>query len=274
MMRSIPLRLAGLGLAAVMFTTCSDGGPTASSPLSSSVPGPVSSPQVNGSGPLLSSAGREASNSEVFSCEATEEVRVRFSDPGWVRNHEVGLYVKFTGVFEGNPTLRVWWNYESATPSFEDVALAGPDTYRMGDALVIEKILEHAYPPVTEATKGKVRVELLLDGRRGYCARVREVVLTPQTKSVGNIASGLPSGYCGCYIRGKYTGNDPYDMTKNNCTPSFVNDAKWIHVGTQGVCITSWAGGRVIDVEKACASTDSKLRSITGGNTICVYSTN
>lgn len=113
---------------------------------------------------------------EDFNCTNVEEVRVRFSDPGFIDRLNVGLFVKFVGMPAGHKTLRVWWNYATDFESFQDVSVGDGDVNPEDSSKRdVDMVVEHAYDTVGSK---QVRVELILAGESGNCARNRDIFLT------------------------------------------------------------------------------------------------
>ena len=126
------------------------------------------------------SEGNEAPEStpvEEFSCTNVEMVRARFSQPGYVEHNKVGLYVFFRGIPEGEKRLRIWWDYMGRRDVSRDVRIeSGEESF--------ENVLEHVYKGLTEPTTFMVRVQVIVDGLRGQCARNREVDVRPPPSGV------------------------------------------------------------------------------------------
>lgn len=181
-------RAAGAAFVALLAASC--GGPTAPS----STDG-VARATPAGQGGLLSLApSSSAERVEEFNCSDVEEVRVRFSDPGYVRGSRVGLYASYAGVPPGEKLLRVWWDYEHDATSFQDVALGEGEVWRDDPNLFdLEHLVEHVYQPVGPPER-LVRAELIIRGKTGNCARNRVVVLSFEPPVV-TATSGAP-GAC------------------------------------------------------------------------------
>ena len=126
------------------------------------------------------SEGKEAPESTPaaeFSCTNVEMVRARFSQPGYVEHNKVGLYVFFRGIPEGEKRLRIWWDYLGRRDVSRDVRIeSGEESF--------ENVLEHVYEGLTEPTTFVVRVQVIVDGLRGQCARNREVDVRPPPSGV------------------------------------------------------------------------------------------
>lgn len=134
---------------------------------------------------------RQLTVNEDFTCENVEEVRVRFSDPGFVDRLNVGLFVKFIGIPPGTKTLRIWWDFET-DDTYQDVDVGDGDVNPEHESLFdVEMIVEHAYS--TGGDK-RVRVELILEGETGNCSRNRDVFVTPD--SFDHVASFGGLGAC------------------------------------------------------------------------------
>lgn len=180
--------------ASLALAACGDSGPTSLTG-SSDVP----SREIATSRPALAPTGALDNIGEDFDCTHVETVRVRFSDPGYVEDDRVGLYVFFTGLPEGPKRLRIWWDYENDAVHFRDFVFPEEETE-------IEETYEHRYEGLSEPTEMLVRVELIRDGLTGNCPRNRRVLVSPpigaskptapttQTASVGP-AIGSVDGY-------------------------------------------------------------------------------
>ena len=137
------------------------------------------------------SEGKEAPESTPaaeFSCTNVEMVRARFSQPGYVEHNKVGLYVFFRGIPEGEKRLRIWWDYLGRRDVSRDVRIeSGEESF--------ENVLEHVYEGLTEPTTFVVRVQVIVDGLRGQCARNREVDVRPPPSGVQ--PSGVQTAFVG-----------------------------------------------------------------------------
>ena len=115
-------------------------------------------------------------------------VRARFSQPGYVEHNKVGLYVFFRGIPEGEKRLRIWWDYLGRRDVSRDVRIeSGEESF--------ENVLEHVYEGLTEPTTFVVRVQVIVDGLRGQCARNREVDVRPPPSGVQ--PSGVQTAFVG-----------------------------------------------------------------------------
>ena len=208
-------------VAVLALWSCSDD----SGPTSTSIDLPSSTAQTRETTTGLSwppSGLAKALNSdpnEEFNCTNVGEVFVRFSDPGFVDENLVGLYVNYSGMPAGLKTLRVWWDYENAPTTWLDTIL--------GDVSAHEGVMEHAYDRITQDTKIKVRVEVIIADKTGNCARNRYVTVGPGTKVE---ASGSATGFATARLNGRGTkdlvfvfvpaGTDLPDVTayRNYCT--------------------------------------------------------
>ena len=137
------------------------------------------------------SEGKEAPESTPaaeFSCTNVEMVRARFSQPGYVEHNKVGLYVFFRGIPEGEKRLRIWWDYLGRRDVSRDIRIeSGEESF--------ENVLEHVYEGLTEPTTFVVRVQVIVDGLRGECARNREVDVRPPPSGVQ--PSGVQTAFVG-----------------------------------------------------------------------------
>jgi len=166
-------------LALLLAASC--GGPTSPSPgepSASSAKTTNSATTTNGDGTLGLAASATPEIFEEFNCRDLEEVHLRFSDPGYVRGSDVGLYASYAGVPAGEKLLRVWWDYANDPTLYHDWRLGEGDVRRDDPSLFdLDFLAEHAYPPVTEPVQRLVRAELILLGKTGNCARNRLVTL-------------------------------------------------------------------------------------------------
>jgi hypothetical protein len=149
----------------------------------------------------LSSRYREAGISgasdvvEEFNCTHVQEVFVRFSQPGYVLDNAVGLYVSYTGLPAGRKLLRVWWDYEGTPGAYQDFHVGEGEVQRDDDSLFDhESVVEHAYAGVGGPTEYRVRAEMILVGKTGNCARVRNVTVTPGDREVQSVAGPIVNG--------------------------------------------------------------------------------
>ena len=176
-------------VALLVVTACAlDSNPTA---VSSLPPNAVSSLPPNVDQKDEVTEGNEAPESTPaveFSCTNVEMVRARFSQPGYVEHNKVGLYVFFRGIPEGEKRLRIWWDYLGRRDVSRDVRIeSGEESF--------ENVLEHVYEGLTEPTTFVVRVQVIVDGLRGQCARNREVDVRPPPSGVQT--SGVQTAFVG-----------------------------------------------------------------------------
>jgi hypothetical protein len=145
--------------------------------------------------PLSSSTGS-------FDCSQLDEVRVRFSDPGYLDHLRVGLYVQYVGVPPGPKKLRVWWNYQNAFNAFQDIRIDDADLERIEGREVYGRVIEHEYEPVEAPTPRQVRAELYVLGTSGGCARNRDIVIRPNGPATEEDTSGQPcdGGPCRVFV--------------------------------------------------------------------------
>jgi hypothetical protein len=161
-----------VGVVSLLASACGDRSPTGESALSPSAPA------------SFQTAAPLSSSTPTFDCSQLEEVRVRFSDPGFIDHLHVGLYVQYVGVPPGPKKLRIWWDYDNAFGSFQDIRIEDSDLERIGGREVYGNVIEHRYEPVSATTAKKVRAELYLLGVSGGCARNRDIVIRPSGRVV------------------------------------------------------------------------------------------
>ena len=130
----------------------------------------------------------ESTPAAEFSCTNVEMVRARFSRPGYVEHNKVGLYVFFRGIPEGEKRLQIWWDYLGRRDVSRDVRIESGEE-------IFENVLEHVYEGLTEPTTFTVRVQVIVDGLRGQCARNREVDVRPPPSGVQT--SGVQTAFVG-----------------------------------------------------------------------------
>ncbi len=132
----------------------------------------------------------ETTPPEEFNCTNVEIVRARFSQPGYVEHNKAGLYVFFRGIHEGEKRLRIWWNYLERRDVSRDVRIeSGEESF--------EDVLEHVYEGLTELMTFVVRVQVMVDGLRGECARNREVDVRPPPSPSGGQAPPVQTAFVG-----------------------------------------------------------------------------
>ena len=158
----------------LLLSACGDRTPTGESGASS----PPSASVAVQAGQVLSSS------TATFDCSQLEEVRVRFSDPGFLDHLRVGLYVQYVGVPTGQKKLRIWWDYDNAFDRFQDIRIDDSDLERLSGREVYGNVIEHQYEPVSASTPRKVRAELYVAGVSGGCARNRDILIRPASPVV------------------------------------------------------------------------------------------
>jgi hypothetical protein len=141
-----------------------------------------------------------SSSTAMFGCDQLEEVRVRFSDPGFLDHLRVGLYVQYVGVPPGPKKLRIWWDYQNAFNAFQDIRIDDADLERIEGREVYGRVIEHEYDPVADPTPRQVRAELYIGGFSGGCARNRDIVIRPAGPVVEEDSSHRPCGGGPCRV--------------------------------------------------------------------------
>jgi len=175
--------------ASLLLSACGDRTPTGES-----APLPTSSAPVS-----LQATTPLSSSTATFDCSQLDEVRVRFSDPGFLDHRRVGLYVQYAGLPPGQKKLRVWWDYRNAFDAFQDVRIDDSNVERIDGREVYGDVIEHEYGPVTAPTQRQVRAELYVQGASGGCARNRDILLRPSGPVVEDDA-GQPCGGRPCRV--------------------------------------------------------------------------
>jgi hypothetical protein len=175
---------------ALLCSACSDRTPTGAGDESASRP-PAP----------FQTATALSSTASAFDCSQLEEVRVRFSDPGYLDHLRVGLYVQYVGVPPGPKKVRIWWDYQNAFGSFQDVRIDDADLERVEGRDVYGRVIEHEYEEVSAATPRQVRAELMIGGLSGGCARNRDIVVLPSGPVIEeDSSSSSPCGGGPCRV--------------------------------------------------------------------------
>ena len=129
-----------------------------------------------------------AAGATSFSCDDLEDVRARFTDPGFVAGDVVGYYLAYRGLPPGEKRLEVHWDEHNPSGQVDRFEL-GAGTAR-GDGLFdLEGVVGHEYPNVQGTETKKARANLFIDGLSGQCSRVRDVTVT-QGSGSGYAAGG------------------------------------------------------------------------------------
>jgi len=118
--------------------------------------------------PVASELGGVARTPELKSCGHAEGAAMRFSAPGYIVGTSVGLFVRYEGVAAGARSLRIWWDWDNHPELFRDVGVSNDDPF--------EHVFSHVYANALAGETRTVRTELVVDGRREECIRVRRVV--------------------------------------------------------------------------------------------------
>ena len=97
----------------------------------------------------VSSADRQSATRTVerFDCADLQEVRVRFSAPGFVDATHVGLYYNYIGLPAGEKHLEIEWDEEAEPEIFERVDLGPGEVQRFNNALFDLKGIVRAQLP-------------------------------------------------------------------------------------------------------------------------------
>jgi hypothetical protein len=113
-----------------------------------------------------------------FSCEDIEEIRARFSDPGFAFGNVVGLYLSYRGAPPGDKILKMTWDEHNAAGVVEEAEIGPGDP--IGEGLFfLEGMVTHEYDHVNSTETKTVRANLRIVGRDGSCSRVRDVTVSP-----------------------------------------------------------------------------------------------
>jgi len=130
----------------------------------------------------VSSADRQGATRAVerFDCADLQEVRVRFSAPGFVDATHVGLYYNYIGLPAGEKHLEIEWDEEAEPEIFERVDLGPGEVQRFNNALFdLKGIAEHTYRNILREEMRQVRARLRIRNLQGDCSRVRRIQIMP-----------------------------------------------------------------------------------------------
>ncbi len=117
---------------------------------------------------------------EEFNCDSVQEVHARFSDPGSVVDTTAKLFFSYRGVPDGNHTLKVFWDFDNAPQTSEDIDLTGLILPSPQEGLFnIEGTVEHFFNGIEDDTSKTVRIHLSMPDLTGNCATVRHIELKP-----------------------------------------------------------------------------------------------
>lgn len=117
---------------------------------------------------------------ERFNCADLQEVRVRFSNPGFVDAIHVGLYYNYIGLPAGEKHLEIAWDEVSEPEKFERIDLGSGEVQRFNDALFdLEGIVEHTYRNISREEMRQVRARLRIRNFEDDCSRVRRIRVMP-----------------------------------------------------------------------------------------------
>jgi hypothetical protein len=165
---------------------------------------------------------------QSFSCDDVQEVRVRFSSPGFVNGNEVAVYAAFIGAPPGDKFLRIWWDYQNNRETFQIVDTQAGEPQRDNDDLYdIETLVEHSYDAPRTPTDYTVRVELILEGGTRGCARNRDITVTPLPPSCtsdadcGGAVGSCSAGVCLSQLTRWSAGTNSWPDEACNPTNSF-----------------------------------------------------
>ena len=134
----------------------------------------------------VSSADRQSATRTVerFDCADLQEVRVRFSAPGFVDATHVGLYYNYIGLPAGEKHLEIEWDEEAEPEIFERVDLGPGEVQRFNNALFdLKGIVEHNYQNISREEMRQVRARLRIRNLQGDCSRVRRIRVMPPIES-------------------------------------------------------------------------------------------
>jgi hypothetical protein len=145
-------------------------------------PAPSLNELIEVTGTVVPGAGDFAARIQVsswdaqppFSCDDVEDVRARFSDPGFVAGDVVGLYLAYRGLPPGEKTLEVDWGDGRV-----DTADVGEGRPGEDGRFALEGVVGHEYVDLKGSEEKSVRANLYVEGRDGSCSRVRSVTVAP-----------------------------------------------------------------------------------------------
>ena len=112
-----------------------------------------------------------------LTCGQLQDVRARFSDPGFASGNTVGLFLSYEGAPPGEKTIEIIWDEEHAPDAIQRVSF-GEGT-RSATGFDASGVVTHGYGGLAGAEEKRVRATLRIEGAMGGCARVRRVVVSP-----------------------------------------------------------------------------------------------
>jgi uncharacterized protein YdeI (BOF family) len=113
-----------------------------------------------------------------FSCDDIEDIKARFSDPGFAFGNVVGLYLSYRGAPPGDKILEMTWDEHNAAGVVEEAEIGPGDPIENG-LFFLEGVVTHEYDNVNSTETKTVRAKLKIVGRDGSCSRVRDVTVSP-----------------------------------------------------------------------------------------------
>lgn len=174
----------------------------------------------------LPSVSSTVTDLDGFTCESLEEVRVRFSDPGYVRGNDVAVYAAFFGAPPGDKFLRIYWDYGNDPTEFQIVDTQAGEVRRDNDQLYdIERVVEHTYEGLSGQASKTVRVELVHEeGNTRLCGRNRDITVSSSSGRGLRHDNGLGIG-------------ERYSYTASDNTKQRARKACESHFGAGNCCI-------------------------------------
>jgi hypothetical protein len=167
-MKKALMVIPALTFSVITWMSCANESPTSSSDVEAPASGRATTQNDSGVDP------------QNFSCANVEEVRVRFSDPGYIEENQVAVYAAFIGVPPGDKFLKIWWDYDNKREKYQIVDTQAGEVRRDNDLVYdVEAVVEHTYDGLTDPTEYNVRVELVLEGGSRGCARNRNITVAP-----------------------------------------------------------------------------------------------
>ena len=180
--------LSGLMVVSVGLVGCgNESSPTSATP----APTQFSATSSTARSSTTSSGSSVSAVDEPFTCAEIENVQVRFGSPGFSKGRAVGLFVEYDGAPPGEKMVEITWD-ELNAPNEVARHSIGEGNGRNDGLTDVLGMAAHFYNDVASPERKQVRINLMLEGRGGQCARVRRVNVTPSSSSFDATLASIP----------------------------------------------------------------------------------
>lgn len=200
-MRNSTISTVAVVMGAFALVGCGpDSSPTGTSPVPTQFSAAPSSTGVSTSA-RGSSVARSTDASVLpnsFTCaDVQDNIKVRFSQPGFVIGPVVSLFVEYKGIpVPGDKFLDIWWDEVNKPGEVENLNVGAGDPQSHDSAKFdLKGIVAWVYDDLERPEQRQIRVNLRVAGRDGECARVRRVHVEPgPSLGLGGARPGLGLG--------------------------------------------------------------------------------